>query len=71
MVISNSLVYQNRSSSANELFDKINKFKGSFFPKTEVDRYVSMGAVTYTNIIGSLHEIKGNTDGRIVKVKLK
>ena len=71
MVMSKSLIYQNRSSSANELFDEIDKCKSSFFPKAEVDRFVNMGAVTCTKIIGSLHEIKGNTDGKIFKVKLK
>lgn len=71
MVISNSLVYENRSSSACDLFDKINKCKLPYFYKSEVVKYTNVGAVTCTNICGNKYKIKSNTSDDVVEVVLR
>lgn len=71
MVVSNSLAYQNRSIDSIDLFDKLYRCKCSFFPKSEVERYVSIGAVTCTNIIGNKYKIKSNTSDDVVEVVLR
>lgn len=71
MVISNSLLYENRSISSNELFDKINKCKLPYFYKSEVVKYTNVGAVTCTIICGNKYKIKSNTSDDVVEVVLR
>ena len=71
MVVSNSLVYQNRSRSSDELFNKIGNCKSTYFYKSEVNKYINVGAVTCTNIIGNKYKIKSNTSDDVVEVMLR
>lgn len=71
MVVSNSLAYQNRSRSSDELFNKIGNCKSTYFYKSEVNKYTNIGAVTCTNIVGNKYKIKSNTSDDVVEVVLR
>lgn len=64
-------IHETHKKDSDKLFNAIDNNKTSFFYKSEVDRYVKLGAVTCTNVAGNKYHIKSNTDDRSIDIILK